>query len=80
MASVDKIQTGSYIMTISQIRNQTHSLQRKFARELAVYRLSQLAQEIADDWAVAVADKEELPQPHQVVRLVGPPEFSLTPT
>ena len=58
-------------MTITQIRNQIHSLQRKFAKELAVYRLRQLAEEIADDWAIATAEEEELPQPHQVVRRVA---------
>ena len=58
-------------MTLSQIRNQIHSLQRKFARELAVFRLRQLAEEIADDWAIATAEKEQLPQPHQVVRRVA---------
>ena len=58
-------------MTLSQIRNQIHSMQRKFAKELAVYRLRQLAEEIAADWEIAIAEKEELPQPHQVVRRVA---------
>ena len=58
-------------MTLSQIRNQVHSLQRKFAKELAVYRLRQLAEEIADDWAIATAEKEELPLPLQVVQRVA---------
>ena len=58
-------------MTITQIRNQIHSLQRKFAKELAVYRLRQLAEEIAADWAIATAEEEQLPQPHQVVRRVA---------
>ena len=58
-------------MTLTQIRNQIHSLQRKFAKELAVFRLRQLAEEIADDWAIATAEKEQRPQPHQVVRRVA---------
>ena len=58
-------------MTLSQIRNQIHQLQHKFAKELAVYRLRQLAEEIADDWAIATAEEEQLPQPHQVVRRVA---------
>ena len=58
-------------MTLSQIRNQIHLLQRKFARELAVYRLRQVAEEIADDWAIATAEHEELPQPYQVVQRVA---------
>ena len=58
-------------MTLAQIRNQIHSMQRKFAKELAVYRLRQLAEDIADDWTVATAEKEQLPQPHQVVQRVA---------
>ena len=58
-------------MTIAQIRTQIHQFQRKFAKELAVFRLRQLAQEIADDWAIATAEKEELPQPIQVVQRVA---------
>ena len=58
-------------MTLSQIRNQIHQLQRQFAKELAVYRLRQLAEEIADEWEMAMADQEELPQPLQVVRRIA---------
>ena len=58
-------------MTLSQIRNEIHRLQRQFAKELAVYRLRQLAEEIADEWELAMADKDELPQPLQVVRRVA---------
>ncbi|MYC29251.1 MAG: hypothetical protein F4X65_04070 [Chloroflexi bacterium] len=58
-------------MTLSQIRNQVHSLQRQFAKDLAVFRLRQLAEEIADDWETSMAEKEELPQPHQVVQRVA---------
>ena len=58
-------------MTISQIRNQIHRLQRKFARELAVYRLRQVAEDVADAWKLAIADREELPQPLQIVRRIA---------
>ena len=58
-------------MTIAQIRNEIHRMQRKFAKELAVYRLRQLAQEIADDWAIATDNGEKLPQPHQVVQRIA---------
>ena len=46
-------------------------MQRRFAKELAVYRLRQLAEDIADDWAVAAAEQEPLPQPHHVVQRVA---------
>ena len=58
-------------MTIAQIRNQIHRMQRKFAKELAVFRLRQIAEEIADDWAIATDNGEQLPQPHQVVQRVA---------
>ena len=58
-------------MTISQIRNEIHRMQRKFARELAVFRLRQIAEEIADDWAIATEEGEQLPQPHQVVQRIA---------
>ena len=58
-------------MTIAQIRNQIHQLQRQFAKELAVFRLRQLTEEIADDWAIATENGEQLPQPHQVVQRIA---------
>ena len=58
-------------MTLSQIRNQIHSLRRKFANELAVFRLRHLAEEIADDWAIATAEGEQLPTALQVIRRVA---------
>ena len=58
-------------MTLSQIKNQVRSLQRQLAKELAVYRLRQLAEEIADDWAEALDQKKELPEPHQIIRRVA---------
>ena len=67
-------------MTISQLRNQINRWERKFARELAVYRLRQLAEQIADDWTVATAEKEPLPNPIQVVQRppqADPPGLSL---
>ena len=48
--------------TLSQIRQRVDSLKRRYARELATYRLRRLAEEISTDWAVAIADRRELPQ------------------
>ena len=58
-------------MTLAQIRNEIHRMQRKFAKELAVFRLRQIAEEIADDWAIASEEGEKLPQPHQVVQRIA---------
>ena len=39
-------------MTLSHIRNQILALQRKYARDLAIYRLPQ---ELSDEWAATIA-------------------------
>ena len=57
-------------MTIAQIRNEIHRMQRKFARELAVFRLRQIADEIADDWTIA-QDKSN-PAPPALARAILP--------
>ena len=43
------------VMTLPQIRNQIQALQRKYARELAIYRLRRLFQELSDEWAATIA-------------------------
>ena len=58
-------------MTLSQIRNQIDSLQRKYARELAIYRLRRQAEEICEQWERAVGDRQDPPQPHAIVRKVA---------
>ena len=58
-------------MTLSQIRNLVRALQRRYARELAIYHLRELARDLSEEWAVAVADGQEPPQPLQVVRRVA---------
>lgn len=57
--------------TLSQIRNRVETLKRKYAKELAIYRLRRLAENISNDWAIAVANRREIPKPLQVVRRVA---------
>ena len=62
--------------TLSQIRSGINALRRKYAREIAIYRLRQLAEELCDQWAVAVADKQPAPEPHTLIRRVNRGRFN----
>ena len=75
--------------TLSQIRSGINALRRKYAKELAIYRLRQLAEELCDQWAAAVARQEtgaRTPHPHpagqpgalQLLRLYGPAPLPAT--
>ena len=64
-------------MTLSQIRNQIDTLQRKYARELTICRLRRLAEQISDQWAVAVGGRQDPPQPHSIIRRVADAGFFL---
>ena len=52
-------------MTLGQIRSQIEALQRKYAKELAIVRLQ--AEQVCHQWARAIGDQQEPPQPHAVV-------------
>ena len=58
-------------MTLSQIRNRINALCRKYARQLAVYRLRPLAEEISGQWAVDVASRKPSPDPRTLVRRIA---------
>ena len=64
-------------MTLSQIRNQVRALQRKYAKELAVYRLRRMAEEIFHDWNATVADGNEAPESHTVIWRIAQRGFRL---
>ena len=57
--------------TLSQIRQRVDSLKRKYAKELAIYHLRRLAEEISLEWSIAVAERRDIPKPLQVVRRVA---------
>ncbi len=48
-------------MSLSVIRNLINTLQRKFARELAVVRARRVAEKFCDQWAAARNSKKPLP-------------------
>ena len=49
-------------VSLGQMRRQTDALKRKYALELAVYRLRPITEEFCLQWAVAVADCQPLPE------------------
>ena len=58
-------------MTLSQIRNQINALQRKYAKELAVYRPRPLAEDFSQQWAVALSNRQLAPQPQPFIRRIA---------
>ena len=57
--------------TLSQLRNQVDALQRKYARELAVYRLRPLAEDFSQQWAIALSNRQPAPQPQPFIRRIA---------
>ena len=63
--------------TLSQLRRQIDALQIKYAKELAIYRLRPITEQISNDWARAVADRQPVPEPHTFVRRISNAGFLL---
>ena len=59
-------------MTISQIRRRVDALKRRFARELAIIKLRQIAEAVSDEW-----DPSEPPEPGDVIRRIADAGFRL---
>ena len=57
--------------TLSQIRNSVDALQRKYAREISVFRLRKLADEFSQQWAVALSNRRPVPQPQPFIRRIA---------
>ena len=57
-------------MTISQIRRRVDALKRRFARELAIIKLRQIAEAVSDEW-----DPSEPPEPGDVIRRIADAGF-----
>ena len=49
-------------MTLTQIRNRIHALQRRFGLPLTIIRLRPYATQFCDQWAIAQDRKEPLPE------------------
>ena len=64
-------------MTLSQLRNQINALQRKYARELAVYRLRPLGEDFSQQWAIALSNRQPAPQPQPFIRRIAQSGYGL---
>ena len=60
-------------MTLSQIRRRVDALMRRFAREIAILRLSRIAESVSDEW-----DPSEPPEPGHVIRRIANTGFPLS--
>ena len=64
--------------TLSEIRREIRALQRKYHKELAIYRMRRATEEVHHDYARAVADRQEPPKPMEVIRKIADKGFRLT--
>ena len=64
--------------TLSEIRRETRALQRKYHRQLTIYRMRRVTEEVHHDYARAVADQQDPPKPLEVIRKIADQGFHLT--
>ena len=64
--------------TLSEIRREIRTLQRKYHRQLTIYRMRRVTEQVHHDYARAVADQQEPPKPLEVIRKIADQGFRLT--
>ena len=64
--------------TLSEIRREIRALQRKYHRELTIYRMRRVSEEVHHDYARAVADRQDPPRPLEIIRRIADRGFRLT--
>ena len=64
-------------MTLTQIRNRIHALQRRFGLPLTIIRLRPYATQFCDQWAIAQDRKEPLPETPVFIRKLADAGFHL---
>ncbi len=64
---------------INALRARVRALQRKLARELAVYRLDLLSQDLCHRWFVAQSDHKPLPDIQPFIRRIIDAGYRLLP-
>ncbi|MDE2938547.1 MAG: hypothetical protein OXR67_06465 [Chloroflexota bacterium] len=64
--------------TLSEIRREIRALQRKYHKELAIYRMRRVTEEVHYDYTRAVADQQETPKPLEIIRRIADKGFRLT--
>ncbi len=60
-------------MTLSEIRRRVDALKRRFAREIAILKLRQVAEAVSDEW-----DPSEPPEPGDVIRRIADAGFRIS--
>ena len=64
--------------TLSEIRREIRALQRKYHKELAIYRMRRVTEEVHHDYTRVVADQQETPKPLEIIRRIADKGFRLT--
>ena len=64
--------------TLSEIKREIRALQRKYHRELAIYRMRRVTEQVHHDYARAVAGLQDPPKPLEIVRKIADRGFRLT--
>ena len=64
--------------TLSEIRREIRALQRKYHRQLTIYRMRRVTEEVHHDYARAVGDQQDPPKPLEVIRRIADQGFHLT--
>ena len=64
--------------TLSEIRREIRALQRKYHRQLTIYRMRRVTEQVHHDYARAVADQQDPPKPLEVIRKIADQGFRLT--
>ena len=57
--------------SLGEIRRQVKSLQRRFAVPLAALRVRRIAEQISDEWGVAVANSKPIPDTNSIIRRIA---------
>ena len=63
------------MLTLSEIKREIRALQRKYHKEIAIYRLRRASDEIYNDYARAVGDRQDPPKPLEIIRKIARPGF-----
>ena len=64
---------------INELKRRVRALQRKFARELAEYRLGLLCDDLCERWFAAWSDRKPLPQIRPFIKRVMDAGYRLLP-
>ena len=65
------------MMTLSQIRKEVNALKRKYAKQITIYRLRRVSEEIYNDYARAVGDRQDPPKTLEIISRISKKGFRL---